>query len=374
MNRVNFDKIILGAGIYGLYAARMFGNRGERVLVLECDTAPFARATSINQARIHMGYHYPRSYATARKSASYFDRFCDEFKSCTNSAFNKIYAISRNLSWTNAEQFEKFCSDLNIPCEAVSPNAFFREEACEGAYLTREYVFDANLILEQMLNDINRVPGVTIRCGAVITCIEKHTSHFTVNLQDGARFSTGFLLNTTYASVNQVLNMLEAPLFRIKYELCEIILCSAGNKLKDYRITVMDGPFFSLMPFGSIGFHSLTSVTFTPLKTSFDDLPQFACQARSAGTCTPLMLGNCNSCPARPPSAWPYMAALARKYLKPGLDFSYEGSLYSIKPILLSSEVDDSRPTIIRCHSEEPACHTVLSGKINIIYDLEEVF
>ena len=26
----------------------------------------------------------------------------------------------------------------------------------------------------------------------------------------------------------------------------------------------MDGPFFSIMPFGETGLHSLTSVTFTP--------------------------------------------------------------------------------------------------------------
>ena len=29
------------------------------------------RATYINQARVHMGYHYPRSYSTAIKSAHY---------------------------------------------------------------------------------------------------------------------------------------------------------------------------------------------------------------------------------------------------------------------------------------------------------------
>ena len=36
------------------------------------------------------------------------------------------------------------------------------------------------------------------------------------------------------------------------------------DDLKNIGITVMDGPFFSIMPFGQTGLHSLTSVTFTP--------------------------------------------------------------------------------------------------------------
>ena len=48
-------------------------------------------------------------------------------------------------------------------------------------------------------------------------------------------------------------------------------------------------------------------------------------------------------------------------------------SLYSMKPILVSSEIDDSRPTVIRKYSENPTFVSVLSGKINTVYDLDEV-
>ena len=83
---MTYDKIILGAGLYGLYAAQKCGAAGQRVLVLERDPAPFMRATYINQARVHMGYHYPRSYSTAIKSAHYFERFCNDYGSaCTPS-------------------------------------------------------------------------------------------------------------------------------------------------------------------------------------------------------------------------------------------------------------------------------------------------
>ena len=76
---MNYDKIIIGAGIYGLYAALYCGKKGEKVLVLEKEDEAFKRATYINQARVHMGYHYPRSYSTAIKSANYFERFNKDF-------------------------------------------------------------------------------------------------------------------------------------------------------------------------------------------------------------------------------------------------------------------------------------------------------
>ena len=58
---MTYDKIILGAGLYGLYAAERCGARGQRVLVLERDATPFRRATTINQARVHQGDQSPRS-------------------------------------------------------------------------------------------------------------------------------------------------------------------------------------------------------------------------------------------------------------------------------------------------------------------------
>ena len=161
--------------------------------------------------------------------------------------------------------------------------------------------------------------------------------------------------------------------FAIKYELCEIILCTVDERLKNTGVTVMDGPFFSLMPFGRTGLHSLTSVTFTPHVTSYDSLPTFACQARSGGCCRPGDLANCDSCPARPESAWPMMSQLARKYLREEYGFAYSHSLFSMKPILKASEIDDSRPTVIRQYTADPAFVSVLSGKINTVYDLDEV-
>ena len=135
----------------------------------------------------------------------------------------------------------------------------------------------------------------------------------------------------------------------------------------------MDGPFFAIMPFGKTGFHSLTSVSFTPHITSYENTPVFRCQERAGkDVCSRQDLGNCSECEYRPDSAWPYMDHLARKYMLPQYDYKYVRSLFSMKPILKASEVDDSRPTAIRVNHRSPDMVSVLSGKINTVYDMEE--
>lgn len=372
----SYDKVILGAGLYGLYAALFCGKQGEKVVVLEYDDDAFERATYINQARVHMGYHYPRSYSTAIKSAHYFNRFNDDYSFCVHSEFDKIYATSNNFSWTNADQFRKFCTNAQIQCKNVDPSIYFNAGMCDGAFITKEYTYDSNILKKYLLEQIAKCSKVEIRYGTRINYIKQNETNFEISISNEEKISTDFLLNATYASSNQIIAKIDNKVyepFKIKYELCEIILCKVNKNLHDVGITVMDGPFFSIMPFGKTGYHSLTAVTFTPHVTCYKSLPEFECQKKSNGYCSMNQLGNCNYCVAKPTSAWVYMSNMAKKYLTEDYKFEYVKSLFSMKPILQASEIDDSRPTVIKELSDSPRFISVLSGKINTVYDLDEV-
>ena len=377
----NFDRIIIGAGLYGMYAARACARKGDSVLLLEYDDAPFARATYVNQARVHMGYHYPRSMSTAVKSAGYFRRFSDDYSFAIHSRFRQVYATSALYSWTSGSQFRAFCSAAGIPCEEISPSTYFRPGMCDGAFLTEEYTYDAMVLRDHFVKEIGALPSICFLCAVRIKEILKREDTYRIIYRyknEEYEAEAPFVLNATYASSNQIMSMVReedgsdagfVP-FDIKYELCEIILCRASKQLEGTGITVMDGPFFSIMPFGMTGYHSLTAVAFTPHVTSYDTTPVFRCQEGTE--CSPQQLCNCNTCVHRPESAWPYMDHLARKYLVPEYDYTFEKALYSMKPILKSSEIDDSRPTAIRTNAEKPCFISVLSGKINTVYDLDD--
>ena len=202
--------------------------------------------------------------------------------------------------------------------------------------------------------------------------IRRENREFLIVLGNGREIQTPFILNATYAGTNEIHRMMDYEMLPIKYELCEVILCHVSKQLENVGLTVMDGPFFSIMPFGRTGLHSITTVSRTPHLTCYDPLPSFPCQKQSE-TCRPEQADNCNRCPFRPQSAFKEMYQIARKYMREDITISYVESLFTLKPILKASEIDDSRPTIIRQYSQAPDFYTVFSGKINTMYDLDQI-
>jgi hypothetical protein len=170
-----------------------------------------------------------------------------------------------------------------------------------------------------------------------------------------------------------VLALFDMDLLGVRYELCELVLGTVAPALADVGITVMDGPFFSVMPFGLTGLHSLSAVDYTPHYECDEALPRFPCQAHNP-YCTPGQLDNCATCPAHPRTAHVEMEQLMGRYLRSDLTFEPRSSLFGIRPVLVMSNVDDSRPTLLLRHSESPEMTTVLSGKINTVYDLEALW
>ena len=181
-----------------------------------------------------------------------------------------------------------------------------------------------------------------------------------------------YLLNATYAGVNDVHAMLGLPPFQIKYEKCEIILCTADERLKHTGITVMDGPFFSLMPFGQTGLHSLTSVTFTPTRPAMIVWPPSPASSRAAaavGRATSITVTSARQAGERlalHEPAGPEIPERGIRFCLPQQPVQHEAHPEGQRDRRL-------RPTVIRVMSEEPKLVSVLSGKINTVYDLDEV-
>ena len=373
MNKnLNIDYVVLGAGIYGLYTSYLLLKKGFSVAVVEADDKLFSRASYVNQARVHQGYHYPRSVSTGRASAECFQRFSKDFENAINARFKKIYAVSARGSYTSSQQYMKFCEACNISAVEVNPELYFSRGMIEGAFETEEYSFDARILSGMLLERINKFNDFYLFKNTIVFEIDRSNDSYLLNLSNGISIKTNGVFSCVYASINQVLSQFGFEAFNIKYEIAEITLCNVDEILKGIGLTVMDGPFFSIMPFGKTGMHSLTSVEFTPHKTCMESLPTFDCQKLSK-TCSALYLDNCNTCNAKPKTSFEYMRQLARKYMKKNYTMEYKDSLFAIKPILQASEVDDSRPTVIRKLSESPLFVTVLSGKIDTIYEMDKI-
>jgi len=370
---IQVDYLIIGAGVYGLYAGYLLQKTKPKakVLILEYDREAFMRASYINQARVHNGYHYPRSLFTALKSAKYYQRFNEDFSFAINRSFKKIYAVATNYSYASAENFQAFCKAADIPCQEIHLKQYFRPEMIEAAFLTEEYSLDAQKIKSYLLDEIS--PSCQIKYNCRLKSVQHNHDYYEIELASGEIIQTPFVLNSTYASINQIIQAFQQDSLSLKYEIAEMCICTPNQNLQGVGLTVMDGPFFSVMPFGLGGDYSLSSVHFTPHLTSHQKLPTFPCQNLNPD-CSALQLANCNQCHAKPASAWPQMLQLSKKYLNEDIELTYKHSLFAVKPLLKTSEIDDSRPTLLKVHTEDtPTFVSVLSGKINTIYDLQEV-
>ena len=76
-----YDAAVIGGGFYGAaIAIYLVARRGlSAVCLVEREPDLLMRASYNNQARVHNGYHYPRSFTTAYRSRVNLPRFARDF-------------------------------------------------------------------------------------------------------------------------------------------------------------------------------------------------------------------------------------------------------------------------------------------------------
>lgn len=374
-NGETFDFLIVGGGIFGIYQALYLSSRKFRVLLVEREKQLMGKASIVNQARLHSGYHYPRSIKTGSMSSEYKNRFIEEHKRFINSQFNHYYVIDKLNSLTSAQQFERFCETINVPARKVDPPAFLDSSRIHSVYEAEEYSFDSYLIAQYYIERL-REKKIPVLLDTAIEGADVAGSQWKIALKsktDNTRYSVHFnsVINATYSNTNTVNKIFGISPFSLSHEISEISILHVP-KMKNSAVTVMDGPFCSLMPFGLSGLHSLSSVVYTHHNISYENEPSFSCQDISP-TCTPSNLDNCNRCRYRPKSNFRKMSSHAKSYIQEYVDWNYIFSLFTVKTKLQEQFLTDGRPTVIKKVSTSPDFFVILAGKVNSIYETEKV-
>lgn len=380
MSTERFDFVVVGGGIFGCYAALHLAGRGAKVAILEKEARLFQKASLVNQARLHSGYHYPRSVATAAMSDEHKTRFTEEHWSFVNASFEKYYAIDRYGSFTDGPQFERFCEFLNIPCERMTEHPLFNFDRLEALYRTEEHSFDPVLLGNYYRERVENTPGISVFKNTQIRQAEAIGQEWRIELQCNAsnpetllQIQTPTVINATYAATNSVNHLFGVNDLALTHEISEIAFVNSPQ-FGQRGLTVMDGPFGSIMPYGLSGLLSLSSVAYTHHKISFEALPHFDCQKPEFDpACRPEAPGICTDCARRPVSNAPKMLAQMQQYFAYEVQFAHLFSYFTIKSKLKASHIDDGRPTEISLLRESPRFYCLFAGKINSIYEVEKI-
>ena len=354
MRKSYFDAIVIGGGFYGsslgIYLRKYFKN----VAILEKESSLMTHASYTNQARVHNGYHYPRSYLTANRSHANYNRFLKDFNSCIDDTSTNIYAVAKNNSFINANRFQDFCNDTNLPLKKLPAQykKYFNEDTVEESFLAKEAVFNTKLILMKFKKEIRSLK-ISVFFNTEVVKITQNNDNLQVHLPDGSTLQTKYVFNCTYSQINPILQRSNLPLLPFKYELTELALIKVPPQLRNIGVTVIDGPFFSFLPFPEKNLHTLSHVSYTP----------HAYKQYQSNKLHILLNSSLNS-------QFLYMIKDAQRFIPSLKDAKYVKSLYEVKTVLLSNENDDGRPILFKKDYGFKNLFVIMGGKIDNIYDV----
>lgn len=345
---MRWDAIVLGGGLYGCKVALALRAAGVKKVMLVEPGHLGSGATTVNQNRVHGGYHYPRSIQTADSAQKNYNRFLIDHATVIEANDQHIYGIGEG-SFTTPTEFEAAMKRVGAPLTECR-----RPDWCTNrvlaTYVVEEVVFNIRkmrLLLKTQLQQA----GITrmYNYGRIIYADDRSVVVALTPelLSKKAEFvEADYVFNCTYGHIDEVGARVKTPLQK---EWCEVALVMAPKKIQKMDITIMDGPFWSLMKYPSEVCHALTHVTHTVHDRWFPPKDQ-----------APELLRGSN---------FDNMIDDASRYVPIMQDCRRCGSLWTTRVVLADNEPDDGRPILWEHDERSPRLISILGSKFNSVYD-----
>lgn len=356
MTRKSFDAVVIGGGFYGCLIALFLKKRFSRVAIVEKEEDLLLRASYNNQARIHRGYHYPRSFLTAFRSRVNYTRFTRDFNKCIYGGFKQYYAIAAIFSKTTTRQFVKFCRQIEAPLKPAQEGVkkLFNPSLVEEIFEVEEEVYDAGLMREFIKNLLEKERVKIFNKAEVVKIEAEASGKLICFLAKGTSIETNHVYNCAYSNINQILAASGLTTLAFKHELIEMPIIKVPGILEKMSVTIMDGPFFGILPFPDKKAHSLWHVRYAVHDSWIDN----------------------HKIEMSPPSSenfksnFSFMIKDAQRYLPALEGAKLQESIYEVKTVLIQSEQSDARPILFYRDYGMKGLNLVLGSKIDNIYDV----
>lgn len=355
-----FDIVIIGAGFYGLSIGNFFAKKDKKVLIIEENAESMRRASLNNQARVHNGYHYPRSYLTANRSHLSFDNFCSKYNDCIFTDFTSLYAIPKNFSKVNSTQFMNLYERIGAPIkkDKFYLNNYFNKQLVESVFEVKEYCFDANKLKKIVLEEYLEYGGQIVYNCSVEKIISRDSNQLILETNTDFNYYCKKVINTTYSNINKINYNSDFEIIPLKHELTEMILVEPPIELSKISITMMCGNFFSFMPFPTTNFHTISHVRYTPHLTWIDkDRDNFKDQNHFINNYEKV-------------SKKQFMLSDIQRFVPILSKSIYQDSIWETKTILPQSDLNDSRPILFKADHNIKNYYCIMGGKIDNIFDI----
>lgn len=348
----NFKKkvAIIGGGIFGVSCAMELASDFEVVVFEQADDV-MNKGTFANQYRHHYGFHYPRSKETVKQCVDAQASFRSRWQEAIIEDIPSYYAVAKEGSKVTGNEFLKFCDEMGLKYEEKYPDSeFLNHDAVELCILSNEPVYDIYKLKSLAKENLNKNKFTTLKLSSQVIggkYDESTGKKVLTILSAGNTYEEefDFVVNATYANQNLFKNWLGFPAIEIEFRLKEVPIIKLPTNVCE-AVTVMDGPFVTIVPIGHSGLYT------------FGDVPRSILETKFSTGGVPWTQEYINSLPTR----FEEMKQVNPYYIPIIAKAEYVKSMYAVLPILPKSDDTDKRLTMITNHGR--GCWSVFEGKI----------
>ena len=340
---------VIGGGIFGLTAAVLLSDK-YRVTIFERHKDIMTEASYNNQYRHHAGYHYPRSLSTVAEIQAATSDFEQMYGNILIRDWPSYYAVSKTNSYITAGQFRQMCNRMRLPLKLeYPPDDWLNKESVATCGRTTEAVIDYDK-MKNWLGQKIKNKKIELHTGAEIVNAKLLANGIKELLVGGGNKQKcqafDYVVNATYANYNQFCHWLGFPKKEIELRLKEVIMIRLPENIKPVAVTVVDGPFVTIVPTGWPSLYTFGDVPLSVLKVSFGQ--------KGAGQLERLLVNT--------ESRWPEMKERCLKWCPILKQAEYVRSMFAILPVEMAVSKIDARPTDVVDHGF--GCYSIFSGKI----------
>jgi predicted dehydrogenase len=337
---------VIGGGIFGATCAAELASFCE-VMLIERHSELLGEASTLNQWRYHHGFHYPRSTETIREIQECRHEFESVYGRAIIDGFPSYYATARSARVITADRYLQICKSMGLGFVAEPPpSRILDPEQINLCLRTGEGVFNAASLRSIVDNRLRQTQEIEVALehevigGELLADGRKRLTIFGNGRDRHEDFD--YVVNATYANRNLLAGFFGFPRKPLRFDLLELLILEIP--LPKMSVTVLDGPFTSLVSMGEENLFTLSHIQHSVLasETPLDGLP-------------PIW--------AEKPSNRANMIRHASQYLPILRDARYVGSRYGTRTVHALPEDADGRPTVVVEHGF--GCWSVLGGKVN---------
>lgn len=345
------DVAVIGGGIFGAEIALKAASLGLSVKIFEAKADILSGASRNNQNRLHLGFHYPRDLETGRQSIRGFEAFREKYAECIQGGFQNAYFIANENSLTSASSYLDFCQRLGVPFKQIKPGDFpVTVTGADSGILCDEVVYDCN-ILRELVRQRLRHEKVDVVLGERVSRVSRTGGCFHVETPNHGLILADVVVNASYGDINRITEQLGFPVVENLYEYTAVPIIKVD--IPRVGITIMDGPFMTILPHGKSDNFLLYNVTHSVVASAVSKLmdPRW------------LMTESAPFANQDKRGFFDEMIKLCKEYV-PALERAeLVGFLEGPRMVLAKKEVSDARPSIV--NNYDGSYVSVFAGKID---------